>query len=297
MRVTQLGALALEAAPRFWERYSRDRKRDIEKAPSRPHPQHWPRHGLHSAWLGHTTVLLRIDGVTILTDPVLHDRVGLALGPFTLGLKRLVHAALPATELPRPDIILLSHAHMDHFDIASLRSLRSPNTRIVTAKNTADLVPSRKWAGIDELAWGESVHIGDITIRAFEVNHWGARMRTDTHRGFNGYTIESPNHRVLFGGDTAMSNSFRGLRTSRAFDLALMPIGAYDPWIRAHCTPEQALRMASDAGAHYILPVHHQTFELSREPRREPIERLEGALGSGIERLALCEIGQEFHLD
>jgi L-ascorbate metabolism protein UlaG (beta-lactamase superfamily) len=296
MRVTQLGALALEAAPRFWERYSQDRKRRIETAPFRPHPERWPAQGLHAAWIGHTTVLLRIDGFTILTDPVLHDRVGLALGPMTLGLKRLVHPALPAAAIPRPDIILLSHAHMDHFDIASLRSLRWPGTRVVTAKNTADLVPSNRWAGIDELGWGESLRIGNVAIRAFEVNHWGARMRTDTHRGFNGYTIETPHHRVLFGGDTALTQSFRELRSSRPFDLAIMPIGAYDPWIRAHCTPEQALRMASDAGAHYILPVHHQTFELSREPRREPIERLESALGSGIERLTIREIGQEFHI-
>ena len=75
-----------------------------------------------------------------------------------------------------------------------------------------------------------------------------------------------------------------------------MPIGAYNPWIRAHCTPEQALKMANDAGADGILPVHHQTFQLSSEPALEPIERLSAALSSSPERLTLTEIGQEVSL-
>jgi L-ascorbate metabolism protein UlaG (beta-lactamase superfamily) len=78
-------------------------------------------------------------------------------------------------------------------------------------------------------------------------------------------------------------------------DLAIMPIGAYNPWIRAHCTPEQALRMANDAGAECILPVHHQTFQLSQEPPLEPIGRLASALANSPERLALQAIGQELH--
>ncbi len=93
-----------------------------------------------------------------------------------------------------------------------------------------------------------------------------------------------------------MTRAFRNLRSARKFDLAIMPIGAYDPWIRAHCTPEEALAMANDAGAEVILPVHHQTFQLSREPRREPIERLSEALASAPERLAWQDIGQEIHL-
>jgi L-ascorbate metabolism protein UlaG (beta-lactamase superfamily) len=75
-----------------------------------------------------------------------------------------------------------------------------------------------------------------------------------------------------------------------------MPVGAYDPWIHVHCNPEQALAMANDAGAEFILPVHHQTFQLSREPRLEPIERLIRAAGSTPERICLREIGEEFSL-
>lgn len=250
---------------------------------------------MHAAWLGHSTVLLRIDGVTIVTDPVFSTRIGLNFGLLTIGLKRLVEPALRAKQMPRPDLILLSHAHMDHFDIPSLRALESKATRVVTAAKTSDLLRTKRYARVDELAWGETARFGDISVRAFEVNHWGARMRSDTYRGFNGYLIETPRYRVVFGGDTAMTGALRALRSSRRLDLAIMPIGAYNPWIRAHCTPEQALEMADDAGAEVILPVHHRTFQLSSEPLREPIERLSCALASAPERLALQEIGQEIH--
>ena len=138
--------------------------------------------------------------------------------------------------------------------------------------------------------------VGPLTIRAFPVTHWGARMRTDVHRGFNGYTIEAGRHRVVFGGDTAATNSFRALKGRRPYDLAIMPVGAYDPWIHYHCTPEQAWRMAEDAGFEHFLPVHHQTLQLSREPYEEPIERVFGAAGRHPDRVAVRQIGQEFRL-
>ena len=289
-------AQARRIAPLLWERYSRERKRSVAAAPHRPSPKAWPGTGLHAAWLGHSTVVIRIDSFTIVTDPVFSTRVGLNFGPLTVGLKRLVEPALEAAELPRPDLILLSHAHMDHFDIPSLRSLESQQTRVVTATETADLLRRDRYRDVDEIGWGESARVGDVRVTAFEVNHWGARMRSDTYRGFNGYLIETSRHRVLFGGDTAMTPAFRALRSSRRLDLAIMPIGAYNPWIHAHCTPEQALQMADDAGAEMILPVHHQTFQLSSEPVMEPIERLGSALSRTPERLALREIGQEIHL-
>jgi L-ascorbate metabolism protein UlaG (beta-lactamase superfamily) len=286
---------ARRVAPLLWERYSRDRKRSVAAAPHRPRPELWPDEGLHAAWLGHSTVLLKIDGVTILTDPVFSRRIGLNFGPLTIGLKRLVEPALRLKQLRRPDLILLSHAHMDHFDIPSLRLLESGKTQVITAAKTSDLLRVKRYGGVDELAWGETARVGDVTVRAFEVNHWGARMRSDTYRGFNGYLIQTPRYCVVFGGDTAMTDTFRALRSSRRVNLAIMPIGAYNPWIRAHCTPEQALKMADDAGAELILPVHHRTFQLSSEPAHEPIERLSSALANAPERLALQEIGQETH--
>jgi L-ascorbate metabolism protein UlaG (beta-lactamase superfamily) len=284
-------------APAFWDRASGDLKRSVLAPPHKPRPESWPDKGLHAAWLGHTTVLLKIDGIVLITDPVFSNRIGLNFGPLTVGLKRLVEPALRVASLPRPDLIVMSHAHMDHWDMPSLRALESHATRVVTAARTSDLLRARRYGGVHELGWGETARIGDVSIRAFEVSHWGARMRSDTYRGFNGYVIETPRHKVIFGGDTAMTPSFRSLRSSRPTHLAIMPIGAYNPWIRMHCTPEQALKMADDAGAEMILPVHHQTFQLSSEPVLEPIERLAGALSSTPDRLGLQEIGQELHLD
>jgi L-ascorbate metabolism protein UlaG (beta-lactamase superfamily) len=289
-----IGTLA-RGIPMLWERYASERKIPVAATPFTPHPRHWPDEGLHAAWLGHSTVFLKIDGVTILTDPVFSRRIGLNLGPLTIGIRRLVEPALPLKETPRPDLVLLSHAHMDHFDLPSLRALESPKTHVITASKTSDLLRAKRFGKVDELGWGDSARLGDVTVRAFEVRHWGARMQSDTWRGYNGYLIETPHYRVVFGGDTAITGTFRELRASRTLDLAIMPIGAYNPWIRVHCTPEEALQMANDAGAELILPVHHQTFPLSREPRLEPIERLFSALSSAPERLAWQEIGQEIH--
>ena len=241
-------------------------------------------------------MLLKIDGITVLTDPVFSTRIGIGLGPVTLGLKRIVAPALQPAELPRIDVILLSHAHMDHFDIRSLRRLESRTTIVITASKTSDLLRVRRYGRVQELGWGETAKTGPLGIQAFAVKHWGARMRTDTYRGYNGYTIESGRYRILFGGDTAATQSFRSLKRRRPFDLAMMPVGAYNPWIRNHCTPEQAWQMAQDAGFEFFLPVHHQTLALSREPYLEPIERVYAAAGQHGERVAVRHIGQEFRM-
>jgi L-ascorbate metabolism protein UlaG (beta-lactamase superfamily) len=237
-----------------------------------------------------------LDGFTILTDPVFSERIGLRLGPLTIGMKRLVQAACAIPDLPPIDAVLLSHAHMDHFDLPSLRWLEDKRTHVVTAHRTSDLLRSRRYRAVHELRWNQSIQIGPARFSAFEVLHWGARMRNDVYRGYNGYLIETPHHRVIFGGDTAYTDTFKRLRSSKPFDLAIMPVGAYNPWIRVHCTPEQAWTMANDAGAEFVLPIHHQTFELSREPLLEPMERILSAAGPRPERICVSEIGQEFHL-
>jgi L-ascorbate metabolism protein UlaG (beta-lactamase superfamily) len=99
---------------------------------------------------------------------------------------------------------------------------------------------------------------------------------------------------ILFGGDTAWTESFRSLRSQGPFDLAIMPIGAYQPWICSHCSPEQAVQMANDAGAHYFLPVHHKTFAFGREGMVEPMQRLQAAIEN--DRIALRDVGETFSL-
>ena len=276
-------------------RISADAKRPVESAAHTPDIRAWPDTGLHATWIGHSTVAIKIDGLLIVTDPVFSRRIGIRLGPFTLGLKRLVEPAVSLANLPTPDLILLSHAHMDHFDLRSLRKLESRNTTVVTARNTSDLLRVKRYRAVRELGWDESIQAGNATVRAFEVKHWGARMQRDTHRGYNGYVIDAGRYRVLFGGDTAYTDSFRRVRSSKRLDLAIMPIGAYNPWIYAHCNPEEALSMANDAGAEFILPVHHRTFQLSREPAGEPMERLLLAAGQTEDRVCIRDFGEEGH--
>jgi L-ascorbate metabolism protein UlaG (beta-lactamase superfamily) len=251
------------------------------------------------AWLGHATVLLNFYGVTILTDPALFPRIGIRLPGFTIGPKRLTAPALTVHEMPKIDIVLLSHAHFDHFDLRTLHRFDN-STKVVTAPRTRDLLRWTRLRDVTELRWGERTSIktsaGNIDVVAFRVKHWGARVQRDEYRGYNGYVLEREGRRIIFGGDTAMSDSFAELREKGRVDLAIMSIGCYNPWIRTHCNPEQAVQMANDAGAQFIMPVHHQTFRLSFEPLREPIERFEAALDRTPERIALREIGQTFVL-
>ena len=244
-------------------------------------------------------MLINFFGITILTDPVLFPRVGIRLPGVTIGPKRLTAPALKFQELPHIDIILLSHAHFDHFDLRTLRCF-DDTTRVITARATTDLLKRTPFSNITELNWGESKNVsaaaGEIAVAAFAVKHWGARTQHDTHRGYNGYLIERKGRRIIFAGDTAMTESFAALRRHGAIDIAIMPISAYNPWIRSHSTPEQAVQMANAAGAHFVVPVHHQTFRLSVEPLSEPIERFQAALSKTPERIALREIGQTFVL-
>src|SRR6478672_7285975 len=180
MGVVGAGAMIYQAAPGFWQQYTRELRRPVSPAPHIPDPAKWPDTGLHAAWLGHSTVLMKIDGYTILTDPVFGTRAGLHLGPVTLGVKRLIAPALPLTALPKIDLVALSHAHMDHFDIPSLRRLESPNTTIVTASRTGDLLRVGQYGAVHEIGWGQEQRVGPALLRGVEVNHWGARLRTDT---------------------------------------------------------------------------------------------------------------------
>jgi L-ascorbate metabolism protein UlaG (beta-lactamase superfamily) len=233
--------------------------------------------------------------VRILTDPTLFARIGVDAGVGTIGPLRLVRCALTPETLPPIDVVLVTHAHFDHLDTASLAAVPGRPIAVMAAQ-TSDLLPRRRYSSVRELMWDESVSLstpgGDLLVRSIEVKHWGARMRTDTYRGYTGYVLEREGRRLLIGGDTAATPLFRAHRRYGPFDAAVMPIGAYDPWIRNHCTPEQAVTMADAAGARLFVPVHHQSFELSREPFMEPIERTEAALGAESDRLALRAIGE-----
>jgi L-ascorbate metabolism protein UlaG (beta-lactamase superfamily) len=270
------------------------------KPAARPEPAKWSDNAITGSCLGHSTVLLNFLGVRVLTDPVFSDRVGPGIPPFILGPKRYFAPALSPKEIPAPDVIVLSHAHFDHFDVWSLRKFPR-RTPVVTARATGDLLRCQGFHHIHELDWGEAVTLetraGPIRFTGLEVAHWGARMMRDDHRGYNGYLLEREGHAVCFAGDTAFTHAFARLNNPRRpLDLMLMPIGAYDPWIRAHCSPEQAAAMAREAGARTFVPIHHETFKLSSEAMDEPAARLRAAFADEPHRLLAVRVGETFQV-
>ena len=300
--VAGVGAGAWTAMSSNWyARFFRERfnelGRDIPVAPHRPDPSRWNDRDLTFAWLGHASILVNFHGVRILLDPVLFPRIGVNLGLGTLGPQRLTAPALTVDQLPEIDLVLVTHAHFDHLDTRTLGSIPGKPFAVMAA-DTADLLPRKNSAGVKELRWGEATTVdtprGGVTVRAIEVKHWGARIRRDTWRGYAGFVVERDGKKLLFGGDTADTALFAEHRRWGPYEAAFMPVGAYDPWIRNHCTPEQAVSMANAARAGRFVPLHHQTFRLSNEPFREPIERTQAALGSELDRLALSDIGQTF---
>ena len=274
-----------------------DRRHDlpacIPPAPHRPDPKIWSSDRLTVAWLGHATVLVNLFGTWILTDPALGSRIGIHLGLGTVGPRRLIGAALRVSELPDLDLVLVSHAHMDHLDKGTLRRLPR-SVPIVASAGISDLL--RRFDQVTELAWTEQTSVADVRITSIPARHWGARMMTDTHRGYGGFLVESNGVRLVFTGDTAHTDVYRGLGDQAPVDLAIVPIGAYDPWIANHASPEQAWEMGRDMRAQYVLPVHHSTFRLSREPMEEPIQRFLAAAGDEAWRVAASAIGETWSL-
>jgi L-ascorbate metabolism protein UlaG (beta-lactamase superfamily) len=298
-----LGAYWINRSSKWPARVARqllaDARRGVLPAPATPQPAAWSDNEVTMTWIGHTTVLINFYGLRILTDPAFGARVGVQFGLGTAGPKRYIAPALAIKDLPPIDLVLLSHAHMDHMDMPSLNRLQK-TPWVVTSKLTGEVLKGIPFKEVRELGWGESTLLkngkGGLEISAFEVKHWGRRWPKDIERGYNGYILKREGKTLLFGGDTAETPLFGELKSKGPSDLAIMPIGAYHPWIRSHCNPEQAVAMANAAGARYLLPVHHQTFKLSEEPMNEPIERFQEALSKEPERLALKQVGETFVL-
>jgi L-ascorbate metabolism protein UlaG (beta-lactamase superfamily) len=287
-------SFARRFAGKFVRERFEERRTPVLPAPHRPEPSAWGDERLTVAWLGHATVLINFYGTWLLTDPALRSRVGVRVGAVTLGPRRLVRPALGIRDLPALDAVLVSHAHMDHCDMGTLSRLPR-RTRAVVQEGNLDLV--RRFARSDELKWGESVEIKGARVEAIEVNHWGARKLTDKHRGYGGFLVEKRGRALVFGGDTAYTNAFARLKSrGTRVDLAILPIGAYDPYVNVHANPEQSWQMSREMGAEYILPMHHSTFRLSREPVDEPRRRILAAAGRERRRVALTEIGETWTL-
>jgi L-ascorbate metabolism protein UlaG (beta-lactamase superfamily) len=177
---------------------------------------------------------------------------------------------------------------MDHTDLGTLRRLPSA-TPVVVQSGNRDLAD--RFDRVEELAWGESTEIDGLRIESTQARHWGARMITDRHRGYGGYLLQKAESTVLFAGDTAYTDVLDQYGRRGSIALAILPIGAYDPWIDNHASPEQAWAMFKALGAEYVLPVHHSTFRLSREPVDEPVRRFLAAAGQERWRVLPTTVG------
>ena len=260
-------------------------------SPIKPNPASWPNDRITISNLGHATVLMNFMGVRILTDPSLFERVGLAVDSiFTIGPKRVTPPPLAPSELQDVQLILITHAHMDHLDVRSLKALPKSATVVVCDK-CSRIVGPLGFADVRELKWSESTEFAGLKITAMGARHWGKRWPPyGMDYGFDSFVLEKDGHRILIACDSAYTDLFAPL-ASNPPEIAIFSNGAYDPWIWNHANPEQVWSMFKQTGATYLLPIHWGTFRLGREPMDEPMSRLIAASGSESDRIVLREIG------
>jgi L-ascorbate metabolism protein UlaG (beta-lactamase superfamily) len=249
-------------------------------------------------FIGHSSFLLQMAGTAVLIDPVFATRLIL--------LRRQRRAGVRVRDLPDIDAVLLTHAHMDHLNLPSLRAVTREMRRrgrpapiAIVPSGVEDLVRKLGFAKVVSLAWWQATEIGALTITATPAKHWGARMFNDTHRGFGGYVLQAAGMpSVYHSGDTAYFRGFGEIGRRLHPEIALLPIGAYfpDSYRGVHTSPEEALQGFLDLRATTMIPMHFNTFRLGREPMDEPLPRLLAAAeGAGVgARVKALEEGESF---
>jgi L-ascorbate metabolism protein UlaG (beta-lactamase superfamily) len=287
-----LFALALFAA----SSYPLDMNDAPGHSPPSLEPASWPDNSLTIANLGHATLLMNFFGTRVLSDPTLFSRVGMSVGSIlTIGPKRFVDPPLTPAQLQRIDLILITHAHMDHLDLPSLAAL--PKTAVVIAcDECAKLIAPLGFNDVRELKWGETTMVKGLAVRAIGARHWGRRWPLfGGDYGFNSYVLEKNGRRMLLACDSAQTDLFASLASTPP-DVAAFSIGAYDPWINNHANPEQVWAMFQQTRARYLIPIHWGTFRLSKEPMQEPLQRLIVAAGTQQDRIVIRQIGATWTL-
>ena len=238
-------------------------------------------------WIGHASFLLQTQGLNILIDP--------NWAKWLKVIKRIKHPGIHLHDLPEIDLVLVTHAHFDHLDRKTLRRV-AEDQPIVVPFEVGNLVHDLGFRSVHELHYWESFELGPVKITLTPCHHWGARMLHDSHRGFGGFVIEAGGRTIFHCGDTAYFEGFKEIGERFAIDVALMPIGAYDPpsGREVHMNPEEAVQAFIDLKARQMVPMHYGTFRLSYEPMEEPPLRLrEHAEKRGLaERISFMTEGQ-----
>jgi N-acyl-phosphatidylethanolamine-hydrolysing phospholipase D len=231
-------------------------------------------------WLGHASFLIRLDGRTVLTDPFLTDYAS-PLAP--LGPRRFAPPALRPDQLPRVDVLLLSHNHYDHLDLATIEALPGKaQIQVVVPLRLAGYFAERGYPNVQELDWHQQTVVRGLRVAALPAIHFSRRTLFDRNQTlWTGYVIESRRKRLHFAGDTAYGPIFAELAAGLdPFDLALLPIGAYEPRVLmrgSHTTPEEAVQVGRELRAARLVAMHWGSIVLTEEPPFEPPERFRRA--------------------
>ncbi|HKS72633.1 MAG TPA: MBL fold metallo-hydrolase [Terriglobales bacterium] len=236
-------------------------------------------------FIGHASFLLQMGGQNVIIDP--------NFARWLFVLKRLRQPGVRLRDLPPIDLVLVTHAHFDHLHRPSLRAIVRQTLRrkgqapaIVVPHHVFDLVSDLGFRDVVELEWWNSFKHRGLTVTHVPSRHWGARILKDSHRGYGGYVLRDAKHSVYHAGDTAYFSGFREIGERLSPELALLPIGAYNPptFRNVHADPADATRAFLDLNARWMVPMHYGTFRLSHEPMDEPLQLLEReAKSAGIE--------------
>ena len=247
-------------------------------------------------WVGHSTLLVQMGHVTFLTDPTWSRTAS----PVAVGPRRFVEPGLEFDELPRIDFALVSHNHYDHMDLETLERLAAKGTRIFVPLGNAHILDGAGIRGVEELDWWEEHRFAGVTIHCVPARHWSRRGVSDLNKSlWSGWAVVSGDRRFYFAGDTGEFEGFAEIgRRLGPFDLAAVPIGAYEPramMAPSHINPEEAVRALEGLSASRSVAVHYGTFDLSDEPIDEPPRRFlaaSAAAGRGPDRDWVLAVGE-----